>query len=921
MMRPMESGFAPIGRDAVFERLARGHAGRITVLTPNRRLAQALARAFDEGRAGAGLLAWETADILPWTDFVERLWDEALHAPNGDALPLLLGAEEEQALWESSVADSRHAQQLLSATGPAAQCREAWRLLHAWRLGTAMASADCNEDASAFREWSARYERICRERRFVEAARLPDLVSPLVLAGTIRVPATLVLYAFDLLTPQLRDFLGACASSGGEVLACEAPRREGAAIRIELASPREEIAAAALWARSRLQEASSRPGTPAPRIGVVVPDLALSRRMVERVFAETMHPGHGAPGRVRPTRAFGLSLGAALSGFPIVNDALLLLSLAGQEISFEEASRLIRSPFLAGAQIEMAARARLDAALRERAGVTLTLERLVGMIAMSGMPHAPVLAERLGDLAACRRSDLFAARVAPDWAKAFAQALRAVGFPGDRGLDSAEFQALGKWHEILAAFGRLERVVGKMGYREGLNRLARMAAGTLFQPESPVVPVQVMGILESAGLDFDHLWVMGLTDDSWPLAARPNPFLPIRVQRAAGIPEADASTSLSLDRRITEGWLGAAPEVVISHARAKGDAEAAPSPLVVQVTPAGVEAIGTPATLTWRDSIHRAAKRERFVDEQGPAFAGEVGSGGTALFGEQAACPFRAFAMRRLGSTSPESPQPGLGAAERGTLLHAVLASAWEALGDKGRLDSASDEDLDAILAKAAAGALERIRRRRPHALDARFAALERDRLVRLGREWLEFERGRGDFAVVATESKVPATFGGITVNVKLDRLDRLAAGGCAVIDYKTGNASVSGWLGPRPDDPQLPLYALASGEDVAAVAIARVKVGEFQWKGLARSRRPDARRDDGHQEPRAACERLRRLGGASRGLEAGTRQPRAFVRGGRGEARSQARREDLRGLRPTPPLSHRGNTTRGGGGGRRGRR
>ena len=832
----MDPSFAPIGREALFDRLAAGHAGCLTVLTPNRRLALELARAFDEGRAQAGLAAWESADILPWAGFVERLWDEALHVPGGAALPLLLEPEEEQALWESVVGDSRQAKELLSDTGPAAQCREAWHLVHAWRLGPALASADGNEDANAFREWSARYERITRDKRLAEAARLPDLLAPLLRDGALRLPATLVLYAFDLLTPQARAFLDAFVAAGGEVLAREAPGHESRAVRVALASPREEIAAAARWARARLLEAASRPGETAPRIGIVVPDLARSRTVVERIFAATLHPGHNAPGGSRAAPAFGLSLGLPLAGFAIVHDALLLLSLAGRDIAFEDASRLIRSPFLAGAGTEMAARARLDAALRERAGVTLSLDRLASLVETKGMPRAPVLADRLARLAEYRRSDLFGPHPPPDWAKAFAQALRVAGFPGDRGLDSTEFQTLAKWHEVLAAFARLERVAGKMGFREACRRLARMAARTLFQPESPGVPIQVTGILESAGLDFDHLWVMGLTDDAWPLAARPNPFLPIRVQRAAGIPEADAASSLALDRRITQGWLRAAPEVVVSHALAKGDAEVAPSPLVAGIAQAGGDPPGSAQAPSWRDAIHGATKLERFVDERGPPLAGGAGEGGTALFRDQAACPFRAFAAHRLGSDSPEVPQPGLSAADRGTLLHAVLAAAWEALRDKGRLDSVRDDELDAVLVRCAGSALEKVRRRRPHALEGRFAELERDRLVAIVREWLQFERGRGDFEVAATESKLGATFGGVTVNVKLDRLDRLAAGGCAVIDYKTGSASVSGWLGPRPDEPQLPMYVLASGEDVAAAVFARVRAGDNEFKGLARA-------------------------------------------------------------------------------------
>ncbi len=437
----------------------------------------------------------------------------------------------------------------------------------------------------------------------------------------------------------------------------------------------------------------------------------------------------------------------------------------------------MRSPFLAGALDEAARARRLDAALRERAAGTLTLNRLVGLLQAKGMPRAPRLAEGLGRLAQFRHSDLFGARTPPEWAKAFADALRLAGFPGDRALDSAEFQTLRKWHEVLAAFARLERVTGKMGFQEALGRLARLAADTLFQPESPEVPVQVMGILESAGLDFDHLWVMGLTDDAWPLAARPNPFLPVRAQRAAGMPEADAASSLELDRRITQGWLRAAPEVVVSHALAKGDAQAAPSPLVAGLPACEGEGPCLRAHPVLARRHHEAARLERLTDERGPAPASGAGRGGTRFFRDRQRLSLPRFAAppaRVLGARSPAAGPLGPPIAARWST--AVLARTWEALRDKGALDSAREGDLDALLARVAGEALERFGHRRPHAVEGRFAALERGRLRVDGPRMARLRAGTGRFEVLATESKVPVTFGGVTVNAKLDRVDRLAA-------------------------------------------------------------------------------------------------------------------------------------------------
>src|SRR5256885_12575357 len=63
----------------LFQRLAEGHAARITVVTPNRRLAQALTAEFDAFQIGKGLTVWEAPDILPFGAFVERLWRSEEH--------------------------------------------------------------------------------------------------------------------------------------------------------------------------------------------------------------------------------------------------------------------------------------------------------------------------------------------------------------------------------------------------------------------------------------------------------------------------------------------------------------------------------------------------------------------------------------------------------------------------------------------------------------------------------------------------------------------------------------------------------------------------------------------------------------------------------------------------------------------------
>ena len=137
----------------------------------------------------------------------------------------------------------------------------------------------------------------------------------------------------------------------------------------------------------------------------------------------------------------------------------------------------------------------------------------------------------------------------------------------------------------------------------------------------------------------------------------------------------------------------------------------------------------------------------------------------------------------------------GLGPTDRGTVVHAMLAAVWAALGTRQVLEAAAPSELTVLLEKCAEEALGSLRRYRAEKLAGRFEALERARLVALARDWLAAESRRPDFEVVAIEEKRALTFGGVTVNAKLDRMDRLAAGGHAIIDYKTGQCATSAWI------------------------------------------------------------------------------------------------------------------------------
>ncbi|MDQ3185311.1 MAG: hypothetical protein M3Q16_02385, partial [Pseudomonadota bacterium] len=76
----------------IFADLAVGLKAGVTVLTPNRRLSIALKREFDEAQAARGIATWGSADILPFSAFAERLYEDALYSRPTHELPMLLTA-------------------------------------------------------------------------------------------------------------------------------------------------------------------------------------------------------------------------------------------------------------------------------------------------------------------------------------------------------------------------------------------------------------------------------------------------------------------------------------------------------------------------------------------------------------------------------------------------------------------------------------------------------------------------------------------------------------------------------------------------------------------------------------------------------------------------------------------------------------
>jgi ATP-dependent helicase/nuclease subunit B len=149
-------------------------------------------------------------------------------------------------------------------------------------------------------------------------------------------------------------------------------------------------------------------------------------------------------------------------------------------------------------------------------------------------------------------------------------------------------------------------------------------------------------------------------------------------------------------------------------------------------------------------------------------------------------------------------------------------------------LTALTDGALALYINQCVAKVIKRFQAQRPFTATGRFMLIEQGRLQAMMHEWLSLERQRQPFAVIEREQKHFCTIEGLKIQTRLDRVDQLPDGSLIVIDYKTGKVSLASWMDERPDEPQLPLYAVTGEGNIAAVVFGQIRRGEMKFVGLA---------------------------------------------------------------------------------------
>lgn len=791
------------------------------LLTANARSSADLLKKYNAEQVKQGKLSWPTLPILEISKWLQQTWhQETTHQIS--ILPRLLTPNQEQILWEEILRASPESDYLLQLSSTAELARAAWSTLKQWCVELDNPALTTTDDGYIFHTWAQQFETQCKKNNWIDTHSVVNIIIQKITTRQITPPKKIILIGFAELSPQYKNFLDACENTGSQIIHYESTKIESHVNRIGLNDTETEIRTMARWAKAIYEK------TDKARICCVIPNLEDARERVIQLFSDVFTENNTYT--LDYTKLpFNISAGRSLAGYPVIHAALQILSIKNKTISMETLSSILRSPFIGAAEYEQFSRAKLDSALRKENMTDIDFHKL---LEKKSIQNCPALIKHIQHYLN-QLPDKSQKRLISEWVTIFVDNLTAWGWPGERTLDSPEYQTVTAWFKLLNEYAAYDSLLPPLSYKQALHYLTYLTGKAVFQPESPEARIQILGPLEAAALTFDYMWVMGLDDTAWPQSPKPNPFIPQRLQRTLQMPRATAERELTYAKYITEQFKSNAKEIIFSYPLKNDDAELRPSPIITDIPAIDMDDLELANFISPEQTIFTSKKLTLLQDEIAPAISeNEQIRGGSSIFKNQALCPFKAFAELRLHAGKIDPPTIGLRPKDRGDIVHVAMEKLWLALKDHDALINMMPEDLHHLIKQAINQAMNEII---TDTKNQRYLDLESQRLQKLFIDWFELEKARPYFKIKALEEERQTTFGKIPLTVRADRIDTLENGKHIIIDYKTGKNSPSrDWFDERPNEPQLPLYCVLDAENTAGILFAQVNPEEMKWKGVS---------------------------------------------------------------------------------------
>ncbi len=756
--------------------------------------------------------AWEPLIALHLNAWLEERWVSSW--PESLPAPRLLSL----ATWRHLALEIPPPEPLIADVALHKLLDENYGIMIRHRLDPA--TGDASTPLVAWRqEISAAFRRSLAERGYFHPSELPLRITRALTNGMCDFPGEIRLLGFESPAPAEVELFETLRKNTALIAEEDRKRRPDGLEALRLPTPEQEI----IYLLERLVEDAQ--ALPLHRIGVVSPDLDAYAPLLEQGLRDIT----GAP---PPADAFffNLTLGKPLLEFPLAKAGLLPLRLAAEGEKRELFLALLLSPFYGqwkGVRHEIA---RADRIWRERAAESGLSELL--SITKKAHPdlHEKIARGGTSSLLAFCRQPFNETRTAQAWIDSLESLWSALSFPV---LSGEEDQIAWRHLSDILSDLRTHLTKVRMAGSEFLSWLRHLLGETLSrQGASEEAGIQFLGLIESRGLDFDRLYVLGMTDRGLPQPVRPLPFLASRERMAVlgGTPE----SQYVFAERAYSHLLSLAPRVTLLRPEQKDSEMLLPSSFWPRQEEARSVNLWSEPGRAWMRTrwLKSAFEGCRMHDASSVAplpgrDPGVAPADQRLLPAElsvsevQAAlsCPFRYFTETILGIEPLEEVSSAVTPLERGTRLHRVLHSFTGKLREKKLDFGANRKKLFAILEACVDEVLRDVRGKPEWDVERRLWLGEEpgrgEKPPGILSAWLEAEmehRSEG-WEILGEEMRFHKLKGQdwpFEVRGRIDRVDVHDDRGIIVWDYKTGNPPGTQEVLEQGRRAQLPLYLLA---------------------------------------------------------------------------------------------------------------
>ncbi len=783
------------------------------ILTANRRLVAYLTYQYDLKQSQQQKV-WDPLRIMPFTQWLQHLW--IFHSSGPERV---LSDFQEQYIWSQIILESKKSTYpLLNVHSTVSMAQEAWRLMHDWQISWEQLDQHLNiAEVELFKLWAEQFHQYCQIHSWISYAELPKRLQLLLEKKIIPCQETFLIAGFHEIPPAWSQLL-LLIRQNTEVLewpSCLTKTQQSNPIihqGLIFADPESEFKQMALWAKAEMDN------DPDKRIACIVPQLSQYRHKIIDIFKKNISP-----------HSFNVSAGQRLNEFAMIRIALESLEVvAHRKIQFEKLGYLLQSAFLCQNEYDFYIGAHIEASCRKLQQFEFTLTDLYPLFNQwqADYPHHTWL-NRWRNFSLIAQKTRGLQQSFKQWTQQFAQLLNALDWPGQRSLNSLEYQLLERWQALLMELSELDAISTPVDFTTAYQYLKNFTAHIIFQPKTGQTQLEILGILESNSLRFDAVWVSGLNDFQWPTPAKPNPFIPYALQVQKQMPHSSQQREYLFAKTITDQLLSSSHEIYLSCSAEEPGRTARFSRLIpISLHPT------TPSLIVSHTQPNLAGPLEYLYDDIGPKISTkEPIRGGSSIFIRQAECPFKAFASLRLQAEELEEPQLGISLRQQGILVHRVLEEVWRILKDHASLLEYSELGLNILLEEI----IKKVMTEEFPRQEFMFTQIEIKRLSKLVGEWLKVEKLRPPFEIFALESEIHLKISNIFLNLKIDRIDKLDNGTLLLIDYKTRSVQINKWLHPRLEQAQIPLYAMEPTlqNNLGGVSFAQIQAEEMKFKGL----------------------------------------------------------------------------------------